>query len=179
MAVGRLLDRQILPRLLVGVVGPGDHIGEQVVLGLGLAVQHAVDERHGLRAGDAALGTERAVGITDDVSEVVGRVQTERIIVFNLDGGSGRDDGIIRIADGVGDRGLGEHLPGGIQLTTKTVHWEQLGGSVGVKRKFRIDGCFRVIVVPIAVQVGHTVGAGRGLGICQLDRVGYPRRSSR
>jgi len=72
VAVRRFLNGEVIPGLRVCVVRPDRHVREEVLLGLGLAVQHAVDERHGLGTGDVALGTKRAVGIARDPAVVVG-----------------------------------------------------------------------------------------------------------
>lgn len=71
VAVRRFLNGEVIPGLRVCVVRPDRHVREEIVLGLGLAVQHAVDERHGLGTGDVALGTKRAVGIARDPAVVV------------------------------------------------------------------------------------------------------------
>ena len=74
VAVRRFLNGEVIPGLRVRVARPDRHVREEIVLGLGLAVQHAVDERHGLGTGDVALGTKRAVGIArDDAHGAEGR----------------------------------------------------------------------------------------------------------
>ena len=81
VAVGRFLNGEVIPGLRVRVVRPDRHVREEIVLGLGLAVQHAVDERHGLGTGDVVLRADLTVAVTDDIGEVIRRVQTERVIV--------------------------------------------------------------------------------------------------
>ena len=72
MAVRRFLNGEVIPGLRVRVVRPDRHVREKIVLGLGLAVEDAVDERYGLGTGDVALGIKRAVGIARDPAVVVG-----------------------------------------------------------------------------------------------------------
>ena len=72
VAVRRFLNGEVVPGVRVRVVRPDRHVREKIVLGLGLAVEDAVDERHGLGTGDVALGTKRAVGIARDPAVVVG-----------------------------------------------------------------------------------------------------------
>ena len=61
VGVGGLLDLFIVPGGL-RVVGPNDHVVQQVVL-VGVPVDGAVDHGHGLGPGDELLGAEGAVGI--------------------------------------------------------------------------------------------------------------------
>ena len=93
MAVRRFLNGEVIPGLRVRVARPDRHVREEIVLGLGLAVEDAVDERHGLGTGDVALGTKRAVGVArDDAHGAEGR---DRGVV---PGGSGH----IGVAVGLG-----------------------------------------------------------------------------
>lgn len=72
VGVGRFLDGQVVPGVNVHVVGPLVHVVKQILFRLGRTVQDAVDERHGLGAGDVAVGTEGVVGIALDPAVVVG-----------------------------------------------------------------------------------------------------------
>ena len=72
MAVRRFLNGEVIPGVRVRVVRPDRHVREEIVLGFGLAVQHTVDDGHGLGAGDVAVGMEGAVGIAGDPAVVVG-----------------------------------------------------------------------------------------------------------
>ena len=87
VAVRRFLNGEVIPGLRVRVVRPDRHVREEIVLGLGLAVEDAVDERHGLGAGDVVLRADLADAVADNIGEVIRRVQTERIIIGDHDGG--------------------------------------------------------------------------------------------
>lgn len=87
VAVRRFLNGEVIPGLRACVVRLDRHVREEIVLGLGLAVEDAVDERHGLGAGDVVLRADLTVAVTDDIGEVIRRVQTERVIVGDHDGG--------------------------------------------------------------------------------------------
>ena len=87
VAVRRFLNGEVVPGLRVRVARPDRHVREEIVLGLGLAVEDAVDERHGLGMGDVVLRADLTVAVTDDIGEVIRRVQTEGIVIRNLNGG--------------------------------------------------------------------------------------------
>ena len=76
MGVGGLLDLFIVPGGL-GVVGPNDHVGQQVVL-VGVPVDGAVDHGHGLGPGDVLLGPESPIGIPIHDAGVGGLVDVVR-----------------------------------------------------------------------------------------------------
>lgn len=67
VTVGSLLDVQVVPGVLVHVVRPGNHAGQQILLAPGQALEHPVHHRHGLCSGDIALGPHHAVGVADDI----------------------------------------------------------------------------------------------------------------
>ena len=79
-------NRGVIPRVKRHV---GISVGLGQVRAAALLRQQAEEDGRRLGAGDLAIRLHRAVRITDDVGEVVVRVQTERIIVFNLHGGLG------------------------------------------------------------------------------------------
>ena len=68
MAVGGLLDSQVI--LCTGlIVGPDNHAVKQVLFRFRNALEHAVDHRHRLGAGDRLIGTERTVLIAENPAE--------------------------------------------------------------------------------------------------------------
>ena len=68
--MGSLLNIKVVPLRSIGVVAPLDHVCVQVLVGLGETLENAVDESHGLGAGDAVVRTESAVGVTGDPAVV-------------------------------------------------------------------------------------------------------------
>lgn len=74
MAVCCLLNIQITPSTGVHVIGPGYHIRKQVIDRFGDTVQHPVDERHGLGAGDVPVRLEGSVAVAVDPAVCRSRV---------------------------------------------------------------------------------------------------------
>ena len=77
VGVGGFLHVGVVPLGLVHVVGPHQHILGEVVL-VRVPVQGAVDQGHGLGAGDVAVGLERPVLIAVDEALVGGLVDVVR-----------------------------------------------------------------------------------------------------
>ena len=73
MAVGGLLDVEVVPAGGVGVVLPGLHVGKKGVSRLRGAAGVAVDHGHELGAGDGLIGAEGAVGVAVDPAEICGQ----------------------------------------------------------------------------------------------------------
>ena len=92
-----------------GVVVPcaggniGVLVGAREVLLAHVVGQQAEEDGRDLGAGDGILRADLTVAIADDISEVVGRVQAERIVIGNIDLGLLRLDGIAgRVVPGKG-----------------------------------------------------------------------------
>ena len=136
VAVRRFLNGEVVPGLRVRVVRPDRHVREKIILGLGLAVQHAVDERHGLGTGDVALGTKRAVGITRD----------------DAHGAEGRDRGVVPGGGGhVGVAvGLGQVLVADVVGQQTEEDGRDLGAGDVV---LRAD-----LAVAVADNIGEVIG---------------------
>ena len=79
-------NRGVIPRVRRHV---GISVGLGQVRAAALLRQQAEEDGRRLGAGDLAVRLHRAVRITDDVGEVVVRVQTEGIVIRNLNGGRG------------------------------------------------------------------------------------------
>ena len=76
-------NRGVIPRIRRHV---GISVGLGQVRAAALLRQQAEEDGRRLGAGDLAVRLHRAVGITDDVGEVVVRVQTESILIGDLNG---------------------------------------------------------------------------------------------
>ena len=67
------------------------HIGQAVglggICGADFLGQQTEEDGRDLGAGDVVLRADLTVAVTDDIGEVIRRVQTERIVIRNLDGG--------------------------------------------------------------------------------------------
>lgn len=74
MAIGGLLNIQIVPLRGIHVVRPSVHTRQQVVERFGCAIQHPVDERHGLGAGDVPVRLEGSVAVAVDPAVCRSRV---------------------------------------------------------------------------------------------------------
>ena len=66
VTVGSLLDVQVVPGVLVHVVRPGNHAGQQILLVPRQALEHPVHHRHGLCPGDVLVGLEGLILIAVD-----------------------------------------------------------------------------------------------------------------
>lgn len=82
VAVGGLLNVQIVPDSGIGIVLPRFHAREHVSFRLRIAAQRAVDHGDHFGALDGLLGAKRAVGVALDVGEVVVAVELMRVGVF-------------------------------------------------------------------------------------------------
>ena len=149
-----------------GVVVPlvGAHVGE-VILGrpvplAGIVGQQAEEDRCDLRTGDPAVRADRTVGVANQIGIVILGIET----CGGDDGRAARsvDEGLHRI----GNRGLGEFL--GLDRGSGAVLCVQNGIRIGEQGLFCL--CFRERF--FAIQILHTVSAGSGFGIGQLDGIG-------
>ena len=157
MAVGGFLDGQVVPSGLVHVVDPGLHVLVQVVLGFGQAVEHAVDEGHGLGTGDLLVGLKGTVLIAldpavvgGDADLVLGPVAGDvgegggGLVTVGVEAGG--DGGELGAADGV----VG--LKGAVLIALDNPHLAQ--GRHGAAEPVA------VLHVVVAIALGHVGLAG-------------------
>ena len=167
MAVGGFLDSQVEPSALVLVVGPGLHVLVQVILRLRQTLEHAVDQGHGLGAGDLLVGLEGTVLIALDPTVVGGDADLVLRPVAGHVGEGRRGLVAVRVEPGCDRSELGAadrrvRLKGTVLIALDDPHLAQGRHRAGIPRA--------VPHVVVAVALGHVGLAGLVLQQTEEDR---------
>ena len=190
MGVGGLLHVRIVPGILIHVVRPGGHAGQQMIL-VGRTAQHAVEDGHGLSAGDVLVGTERTVGEAVDDAGFSGLVDVVFCpVVFNVGELVGAGIGHLEEAHrdsgklGTGDRRIGAERTIGEALDhTGTGHGRHGRIAPGIRLDIRVGVALAPQLVAglirqhtevdgshlaagdLILRMGHTVLAADDVGV--------------